>query len=266
MAQENPYFITYDHQMEERGALEIAFNPVAAQPGHGGNRSLATSLEFEYGTRGWWTTALYLDGQSTLHDSTVFTGIRFENRFRLLMEEHAVNPVFYIEYEDLNGADKVLKEVVGFDSWRGLAEPNRETTREKKRELETKLILSRNHRGWNVAANLIAEKNLAGDPWEFGYAVGVNRPLALAATPNECRFCPENFSAGLELYGGLGEQNEVTFSNTSQYLAPCLAWSLPNGLTLRVSPAVGLTSDSNKALLRVGISYEIPRFGGRRVR
>ena len=33
---------------------------------------------------------------------------------------------------------------------------------EKKREAELKLILSGNFKGWNVAENLIAEKNLAG--------------------------------------------------------------------------------------------------------
>ncbi len=250
-AQENPYFITYTHHLEEPGSFEISVNPVAGFPKEG-HRSLASYLELEYGATGWWSTALYLDS----HSKTGFTGYHFENRFRLLMHEHAINPVFYIEYADVNGADKITKEVVGFDSWRDFAEPVDEARHEKKREVETKLILSSNVRGWNFAGNLIAEKNLAGDPWELGYALGTSRPLALAATAKECRFCPENISLGLEMYGGLGEQHQVTLSQTSHYIAPTLAWNLQKGITLRVSPGWGLTSSSNRSFVRFGISYE----------
>jgi hypothetical protein len=259
-AQESPYFITYDHHMEEPRSLELSFNPVVGAP-RSGNRSLASWLELEYGATGWWTTELYLDGQTTFGDSSVFTGYRWENRFRLFMREHWINPVLYVEFERINGADKILKEVVGFDSWRDQLVPNREAVRDIKHELETKLILSRDVRGWNVAGNLIAEKNLTHAPWEFGYAVGVSRPLALAASPGECRLCPENFWVGLELYGGLGEWRNLTVAETSHYLAPSLAWSLPNGITLRISPTAGLTANSDRALLRFGMSYEIPAVG-----
>jgi len=258
-AQETPYFVTYDHHMEEPGYLELSFNPVYGVP-KGGNKSVATSMELEYGTRGWWTTALYLDGQKTFRDSTLFTGYRIENRFRLLMHEHWINPVFYVEYTDVNGADKIMKEIVGFDSWRDLVASNNEARSEKEREIETKLILSHNGHGWNVAGNWIAEKNLAGSPWEFGYALGANRPLALAASPVECSFCRENFSAGVEVYGGLGESRQITVRGTSHYIAPCVAWNLPNGLTLRLSPAFGVTGNSNRSIVRFGISYEMPVF------
>src|SRR2546425_7253727 len=50
-------------------------------------RSMATALEFEYGVTAWWTSELYLDGQSTRNESTFFTGYRWENRFRR-SEEH----------------------------------------------------------------------------------------------------------------------------------------------------------------------------------
>ena len=51
-------------------------------------------------------TELYLAGQSTRQDRSLFTGTRWENRFRLLMGEHRVNPVLYVELERINGADK----------------------------------------------------------------------------------------------------------------------------------------------------------------
>ena len=37
---------------------------------------MRSGWEFEYGVKAWWTTELYLDGQTTFHDSTVFTGFR----------------------------------------------------------------------------------------------------------------------------------------------------------------------------------------------
>src|SRR5713226_2244203 len=229
-AQESPYFVTYDHHMEEPGSIEVALNPVFGVPKHG-HHAVANYLELEYGARGWWTTALYLDGQSTSRESSGFTGYRLENRFRLLMDEHWINPVFYVEFADVNGADKINKEIVGFDSWRDLVEPVEESRHEKKREIETELILSNNSRGWNFAGNLIAERHLNAAPWEFGYALATSRPLVLAATASECRFCRENISLGLELYGGLGTEGRITLSETSHYIAPTIAWSLLRGTT-----------------------------------
>lgn len=256
VAQDSPYFVTYDHHMEEPGNLEVSLSPMYGAPKRG-PVFVASSVELEYGTRAWWTTALYLNGQSTSAQGSLFTGYRLENRVRLLMGERWINPVLYVEYADINGADKFLKEIVGFDSWRDVVSPNHEARREREREIETKLILSRNDRGWNYAGNFIAEKNLAGGAVEFGYALGSSRPLAFAASPNPCWFCAENITAGLEAFGGLGESGARTLSQTSHYVAPAVAWSLPNGVTFRFSPAFGLTSESNRALVRMGISYEI---------
>ncbi len=260
---EGPYFVTYDHHMEEPGSLEIKHSPVFGVP-KAGNGFVGHLTEFEYGATGWWTTEFYLDGQQTWQESTVFTGFRWENRFRLLMNEHRINPVLYLEYENINEADKTFKEVVGFDSGLDNIEPNSETRHETEREMETKLILSSNVRGWNFSENLIAEKVLnAPEPWEFGYAFGANRPLALAASPHDCNFCRENFRAGFEMFGGLGDRHNFTTRGTSHYLAPAVSWTLRNGTTLSFSPAFGLTPESHRALIRVGISYEFPGFGRR---
>jgi len=259
-AGEGGYFITYTHQMEEPDNLEISLITTTSRP-DGGHRFLNTLTEFEYGLRGWWTTELYLNGQSTGSESTLFTGYRWENRFRLLPREHWINPVFYVEWEDINGADKSLLEVVGFDAIDDLLTPNSEARREKQREVETKLILSSNVKGWNISENFIAEKNIAHAPFEFGYAIGVSRPLALEATPRPCSFCRENFRLGVELYGGLGTHEHFGFQpGTSHYVAPTLAWELANGVTLQISPGFGVTRSSDGFLLRVAASYEIPQF------
>lgn len=261
-AQESPYFVAYDHYLEEPGALEVALNTVNATQ-RAGNDFLAAYAEIEYGATAWWTTELYLAGQHTASDSTVFTGFRWENRFRPTEREHAVNPILYAEYEDLNGADKIMKEVVGHDVEADHAPPNAELHDESEREVELKLILSSTIKGWNISENFIAVKNLAGEPWEFGYAFGFYRPLALAATPTPCTFCRENFTAGIEMYGGLGDTEQFGLGDTSHYVAPLIAWNLPSSVSLRLSPGWGLNDDSHRILVRFGVSYEFSRVGRR---
>ncbi len=255
-AQEN-YFVTYSHQMEEPGNLEVGSKSVVGSP-RGGDAFLGSALEFEYGVKAWWTSEIYLDGQSTGGESSVFTGYRWENRFRPLLREHAVNPVLYVEFEDTNAADKSLLEVVGHDGRADFLARNDRGERE--REMELKLILSSNLRGWNLSENLIAEKNLAAQPWEFGYALGLSRPLSLRASAQACSFCRENFAAGLELYGGLGDRYSFGLNSTSHYLAPVLTWRIPEGPDIKLSPGFGLNDYSHGALFRVAVSYEIEQF------
>ena len=259
-AQESPYIVTYDHYLEEPGSLDVEyFSTFGTQ--RNANDFQAFWAEFEYGVTAWYTTEFYLAGQTTFHDSTLFTGLRWENRFRLLPREHFLNPVLYVEFENTSGADKILKEVEGHDVEADYAEPNAELRREHDHELEFKLLLSKSWRGWNVAVNPLAVKNLSNDPWEFGYAIGASRPLALKASANRCNLCPENIIAGVEMYGGLGDRYSLGLRNTSQYLAPVAAWNLPSGWTLRLSPGFGLNDQSHRFLLRWGVSREFSGFG-----
>jgi hypothetical protein len=259
-AQDTPYFVTYSHHLEEPGSLEIELNSHYATQ-RAGNDFIAPWIELEYGAKAWWTTEFYLDSQQTLNDGALYTGFRWENRFRPLMKEHCINPVLYVEYENIDGADKTMIEVVGFDNEADHAPRNAVLSREHAHEIETKLILSSDAKGWNISENFIAEKNLGHQPWEFGYAVAASRPLRLAATPSPCNFCRENIVAGIEMYGGLGTTDSATLSGTSHYLAPILAWHMPRGVTLRVSPSWGLTDTSHRFLLRGGLTYEISGLG-----
>src|SRR5512143_476909 len=86
-AAEGPFLITYTHQMEEPRNLEFATKNVTGKPGDG-NRFLGTVTELEYGATGWWTTAVYFGGQTTRGEGALFTGYRWENRFRVLAREH----------------------------------------------------------------------------------------------------------------------------------------------------------------------------------
>jgi len=208
------------------------------------------------------TTGLRADGQTTFSDGTLFTGFRWENRFRPLAHEHFINPIIYIEYERINGADKILKEVEGHDVESDYGARNAVLRQELKHELELKLLLSKSFNGWNVAANSLMGKNLSpSNPWEFGYALGVSRPLAVEASPTRCTFCPENFILGVELYGGLGDAQALGLPGTSHYLAPVAAWNLPSGWTVRWSTGFGLNHNSHGLLVRWGVSREVSGFG-----
>jgi len=258
-AQEN-YFVTYSHQMEEPGNLELGLKSISARP-KGGNTFVGSALEVEYGVKAWWTAELYLDGQHTANESTVFTGYRLESRFRPLQREHWINPVLYVEFENINGADKSLLEIMGHD---GNGDLTRRNDRgEKKREVELKLITSSNFKGWNLSENLIAEKNLKNEPWEFGYAVGFGRPLSLKASAKPCTFCRENFSLGAEMYGGLGDRYSFGLHDTSHYFAPVIGLRAPSGMNFKLSPGFGLNGNSNGFSLRAGVTYEFEQIASK---
>src|SRR5207302_10101778 len=116
VAVQNPGVLPVAFDVNEmRGDMQLRDESmVGRSPGM--NSFIGNWTEFEYGAKGWWTSEFYVDSQHTRHDGSLLTGFKFENRFRLLLSEHRINPVLYVEYEHINRADKTLKEVVGFDS------------------------------------------------------------------------------------------------------------------------------------------------------
>ena len=272
-AQEPPYFVTYSEVLEEPGNLEVALKSLAASP-QGQNAFYAPTVELEDGATAWWTTELYLQGQATAGDSSVWTGYRLENRFRLVPRELPVNPLFYFEYENINGADKSLLEVVGNDGFADLAGTNAANRAEVKREIEMKLLLSSYVKSWNVSENFNVEKSVISiDPWAFGYALGVSRPLADHGGVKNCVFCRQNLIAGAEMYGGLGTAESFGLHDTSHYAGPALRLDMPSrmlrgGPSITVSPQFGLNDNSAGVLWRFAVSYEVQQvrelFGGSR--
>jgi hypothetical protein len=260
-AQERAYFVTYDHYLEERGDLEFAVASTTGLPKDDRAVYTAPWIEFELGVTGWWTAELYLEAVATNGDGSAFTGWRLEHRFRPLRTEHRINPVLYVEYENINEASRIQKEIVGAGS---LAyEPIEELKQEHAHEIEGKLILSSALGDWNLAENFIVEKNLSEDEgFEFGYSVGLARQLGTLASGTSCRFCAENFVAGVEVYGGLGSSEAFERSEHRHYLAPVVSWRVTERSALKASVGFGLTRNSDHALIRVGYAYELP-LGGR---
>jgi hypothetical protein len=261
--QEVPYFVAYSHHLEEPGSLEVESKTATGRP-QNGNRFFGNSVEFEYGTTAWWTSEIYVDFTGTKGDATVLGGFRFENRVRPLLRDHWINPVLYAEFEDINGANKSVLEVVGHDAGADFVGPVSEARAEKQREAELKLILSSDAKGWNFAENLIFEKNLNNSPWEFGYALGASRPLRLRAAARRCVFCPQNFTGGAELYGGLGDRYTPGLRRTSQYAGPVIGWQVPNGPRFSFESGFGLNDYSLSHIFRVGVAYELGQVFHRR--
>src|ERR1700730_9212508 len=261
--QEPPYFVTYSDALEEPGNLEIAYKGIKASP-KTSNTFNSGTLELEYGVNGWWTTEVYLNGQITQNDSTVFTGFRWDNLVRPFLRHHFINPVLYAEFENINGADGSFLQVLNHDSISDVRATNADGRADKKREMELKLILSSNTRGWNISENFISEKKLnQSGPWEFGYALGVSRPLTLSAGRNACLFCRENFVAGLELYGGLRTTDSFCLSGTSHYLGPNILFNFPKGPSIGFEPSFGENANSGGVLWRFKVSYEIEQIFSR---
>jgi len=53
----------------------------------------------------------------------------------------------------------------------------------------------------------------------------------------------------------------LAFTILHSTLAPVLAWNLPSGWELRISPGFGLNDNSHRFLMRWGVSREITGFG-----
>lgn len=258
-AQDSPNFVTYDHHLEDKGDLEVSTQSTIGVQKRGLSTFWAPLIELEYGATNRWTTSLYLEGASQSKDATVFTGFRWENRFRPLKSEHRINPVLYFEFENINEASRIQKEVFGH-SEEG-SETLSELRGEKARELEAKLILSSKLRSWTVSTNFAVEKNLSEEEsFEFGYAIGAYRPLA-PESHKVCRWCRESLSAGMEVYGGLGTLDRFGLRDTAQYVAPGLLWRLGPTSTLKIAPSFGVTAGSSRMLMRVGYSFEWEDFG-----
>ncbi len=257
--QEPPYFVTYSSALEEPGNLEIENQNIAAGPKNA-NGFFAPTVEFEYGVTAWWTAEAYIQGQATDHDSAVVTGYRFESRFRPLPREYWINPVLYVEYENVNAADKSFLEITGNTTIDTLQVSNAALRAELERSIEGKLILSSNVKGWNFSENMIAEKAVnEAEAWEFGYALAAARPLSLKGGSRQCTFCRQNIAAGAELFGGLGTRYNFGLGQTQQYAGPAVALNAPNGFTYKFSPEFGLNDNSAGVLWRFGVSCEMPQ-------
>jgi hypothetical protein len=260
-------FVLYDHHTDAKGEVEVnAFsdfsNAVSDDP-----RYNAQLLEIEGAITDRWEAALYLEGDKIDGEDYQFGGWRLESRYRLFDYGAFLNPVLYVEYENLNPDHKYLLEVTG----RTDAPEGPGTT---EHEIESKLIVGHDITNkLDVAFNWINETNLDTGRWEFGYALGFNYAIYGEANQeveehhgkgSEHSETPSSWAlkevkVGGELYGGLGDSGfglTLDPDVTQQYAELNLKTEFANGLQVMVGGAGGLTRESERGLLRLMLGYE----------
>ena len=122
-----------------------------------------------------------------------------------------------------------------------------------------------------VAFNWLNEVKIDNGDWEFGNAAGLNYVIYKTAGGEEeepedehRKFAAqswelEKLTLGLEFYGGLGDaQLGLTLdpSVTQQYAGINLRSDFENHFHVIVGGALGLTEESEDALLRLSAGYE----------
>jgi len=98
-AQESPYFHRLQPSLEEPARWNRPIPMFAKQ--RGGKRLPGGLVEIEYGVNAWWTTSLprrpaHLPRQHRVH------GVSAGESLPPLVLEHAINPLLYVEYEDIS--------------------------------------------------------------------------------------------------------------------------------------------------------------------
>lgn len=267
-----PFFVVYDHHPENKGDVEVMLMTDYARA-RVGSDNIAQMLEIEYGVTDQWTTEFMIEGQKTMGDTWLYTGWRWENRYRLFKEELPINPMVYVEWENLNGATKYKMEVSGFKDLEPVE--NAEAKKEKERILETRLILGKDFGPMTIALNWINESDTR-NKWEtaYGYALGFSyafNPIYSERRLKEngghnhqqhrTNYNVTQWVIGAEMYGGLGDTKSFGIKPDKQehYIAPVIqmVWHLSNiMLHFNFSPAIGLTSASDKIIFRTSIGVE----------
>jgi hypothetical protein len=243
-------FVLYTHHTEEAGERKIMLMNDVGQEADG-TSYVAQMVMLELGITDRWTSEVMIEGQNTSgRGGYSFTGFRWENRYRFF-EYGAVplNPVIYVEYEDLSDDTKYLMEVSG----RADA-PTPAKARPRERVLETRLILGEDFMDLlDVSFNWLNETDLDTGDTAFGYAAGFN--YSLSAPPDKKH--GESIVLGIELFGGLGNDRQgitADGSITEHYLSPNILIRLRNGWKLKVGGAVGLT-DVSQDIFRLGLGH-----------
>ena len=251
-------FILYNHHTADEGEREIMLMNDFGQD-FDGTRYVSQMVELELGITDRWTTEFMIEGQTTSGEGGYnFTGWRWENRYRPFEYGTFLNPVLYVEWEDLSEDTKYLMEVSG----RTDAEEH-EKARPRERIFETRLILGQDiTERLDVAFNWINESDFDTGVTAFGYAAGLN--YKLTKRPNHVRHIEEEHGYhpeirfGVELFGGLGDSDKGITANsdiTAHYLGVNALYHMTQKVMVKFGGAVGLTNVSQD-LFRLAVGYE----------
>ena len=262
------YFAVYNHHIE-KGEKEIMLmsdytSPSKANREEGQKNYFSQMLELEWAPTDKFATELMLEGFAEPGGVKRFTGFRWENRYRIFKDDVPLNPMLYTEYEHLSHLTRFKMEVSG---WVHPPYKEKEETGPEKDEriMETRLVLSEDFGGTNVAFNWLNETDLRNTKTDFGYLFGVMHKLGKGGHEQHGA-SHEGHSGGgfrlaavgVELWGALGDSRKLDLAPSRQqhYLSPVAMFHLGDDIMFHVSPTIGLSKVSDN-LLRFAVGFEL---------
>jgi hypothetical protein len=257
-------FVLYNHHTDKAGDSAVMLLNDFAQD-ENDQQYAAQMITIERAITDRWASEFMVESQKTSGEPYRATGWRWENRYRLFDYGAFLNPVLYVEWENLKTTTRYAMEISGrTDSDSGEPGATSEGI------LETRLILGHDFSDrFNVAFNWINETNWKTRDTDYGYAFGMNYGLLGAGhdTESHSHHLPgkqaslslRELTLGVELYGGLGNSKKgITASSdvTEHYLGVNLVSHLSNGVMVLAGLASGLTPASQRGFLRFMVGYD----------
>jgi hypothetical protein len=241
-------------------------------------------VELEYGVTEQLATEFMIEWFEDLDTAKrAFGGFRWESRYRLFRHHVPLNPMVYVEYEDLDPSTRYKMEVSG---WVRPPYSEQRGEGERERVLESRIILSEDFGATNLAFNWINETDLSTGTTAFGYSAALmwmqhhsepesvefHCPMHSDIRQHQPGNCPKcgmalvaekgeehegGVGVGVEMYGALGDTKafRVVRSRQEHYLGPILMHHLSEHWMMHSQLAIGLTSVSDN-LVRVNFGYE----------
>ncbi len=251
------YITTYNHHIY-KGEFEVMLmndftspsGPKRRNDGH--ENYFSQMLEIEYAPTSQLAFEFMAEAFEDIGTGDArFTGFRYETRYRLFKEEVPLNPVLYVEYEDLHVATRYKMEVSGW-----VEPPFKEEEGDSDREsiLESRLILSEDFGRWNVAFNWINESDLNAGEAAFGYSLGFLYRLPQhseeghAHHAKSAKFMPTTLA--FEFFGALGDTNKFDLrpSRQEHYFQPSVMFHVGENSMFSIGAGIGLSHASDNML------------------
>ena len=268
----NGYFTTYSSAIE-KGEIELMFMNDLTSPSQfkheedGRGDYFSHMIELEYGITEKLASEFMVEWFEDLKTSEKkFTGFRWESRYRLFKEKVPINPMIYVEYDDLDLATRYKMEVSGW-----VDPPYVEDGPEPDREriIESRLIISEDAGPLNLAFNWINETDISGGGTAYGYSAGlmwmIHKNGDTSSEMNSSMAHEHEHSdagagmvgIGIELYGALGDSRVFGFDLPRQehYLAPIFMHHINSHWMFHSQLAIGL-SKAGDNLVRLNFGYE----------
>jgi hypothetical protein len=258
-----PYFTAINYPLEKHSVMLMALPDL--QVARYGPNFATGMLMAEYGITSQWTAGFMVEGQKISGMPATYGGMRFNTYIHPFRDDRFLNVTLYGEYEDLNGAALYKMEVAGFGP-EDLTEPLAVARRTPVRTFEQRVIVYHDWDRLNATFNFIRETALeAPRGSDYGYALGVFRKPAsmsgsmagmanMAAPP---MLSMSHLGYGLEMIGALGNNERFGFYHSAQqhYLGAVFTYDISPRWSVRLEPAVGLSSTSDHFMLRTGVAY-----------